>query len=493
MELSTREETPVKAGRIILLVLGVVAGFTAVGLGTAGAVLTWVHATQRDASGFYSTTPERFESVTAAVTTREIDLGVGPGIAWQPLPRDWFTVRFEVEPRTDDPVFVGIARQRDVEDYLSGVAHDEIVSIDSRPFEVTYQRRDGASVAPSPGGEDFWVAEAEGVGVQELRWDVESGRWAVVVLNADGSPGVSVDVSAGVRTGILLPVGLGLIVAALLVLGLAVLLVFLAVRGRHARLEGDPVDRAPASPAVVPPPDLPPPPAPEPFEPGPEPYPARLDGELQPDLSRWMWLVKWFLAIPHLIVLVFLWMAFFLLTVAAFVAIVFTGRYPRGIFDFNVGVMRWSWRVTFYAFALGTDRYPPFSLEPDPDYPADFDITYPEYGLSRGLVWVKWWLLAIPHYLVVAVFGGGPGWATWGWGDSSRWVFSGGLISVLVIIAAVVLLFTTRYPRSIFELVIGLYRWTYRVVAYAALMRDDYPPFRLDTGGKDPATDRVLR
>lgn len=475
-----------KAGRIILLVLGVLVGFLAVGLGSAGAVLTWVHATQRDASGFYSTTPERFESVTAGITTREIDLGAGPGVAWQPLPRDWFTVRFQVEPRTDDEVFVGIARQRDVEDYLAGVAHDEIESIDYRPFEVTYQRRDGVSMAPPPGEETFWVAEAEGSGPQELRWEVESGRWAVVVMNADGSPGVSVDVVAGVRTGILLPVGIGLLVAAVLAGVVAVLLVFFAVRGRGAAA-GEPPPGAPGSASA--PPDLPPPPPPEPFGPRPEPYPSRLDGELAPDLSRWMWLVKWFLAIPHLVVLVFLWMAFFLLTVAAFVAVVFTGRYPRGIFDFNVGVVRWSWRVTFYAFALGTDRYPPFRLDSDPSYPADFHVAYPEHGLSRGLVWVKWWLLAIPHYLVVAVFGGGPGWASWGWGDSGSWAFSGGLIAILVLIAAVVLLFTGRYPRSVFDLVMGLYRWSYRVIAYAALMRDEYPPFRLDTGGADPGTE----
>jgi hypothetical protein len=137
-----------------------------------------------------------------------------------------------------------------------------------------------------------------------------------------------------------------------------------------------------------------------------QPYPARLDGQLDPALSRWLWLVKWLLAVPHLVVLFFLWFAVTILTVVAGFAILFTGRYPRAIFDFNVGVTRWSWRVSYYAFnVLGTDKYPPFSLQPDPSYPADFSVDYPQ-RLSRGLVLVKWWLLALPQYLIVAIFAG---------------------------------------------------------------------------------------
>ena len=216
-------------------------------------------------------------------------------------------------------------------------------------------------------------------------------------------------------------------------------------------------------------------------------YPVRVDARLDDHLSRWLWLVKWLLAIPHFIVLAFLWIAFVVLSAIALVAILFTRRYPRAIFDFNVGVLRWTWRVAYYTYGgLGTDQYPPFSLDERPDYPAHFDITYPEQ-LSRGLVLVKWWLLAIPHYLVLALLLGGGLYAasaedagTRGWG--------GGLIGLLVLVAAVVLLFTGRYPHGIFDFVLGLNRWALRVAAYVSLMTDVYPPFRLDMGGTDPGT-----
>jgi hypothetical protein len=198
---------------------------------------------------------------------------------------------------------------------------------------------------------------------------------------------------------------------------------------------------------------------------------ARLDAPL----SRWLWLVKWFLAIPHFVVLAFLWVAFVLLSVAAFFSILFTGRYPEGIFRFNVGVLRWTWRVQYYTFgALATDRYPPFTLNEVPDYPAHLEIAYPE-RLSRGLVLVKWWLLAIPHYVVIGFFAGGI---------YAGWHF-GGLISVIAVIAAVALAFTGTYPRPLFDLVIGMNRWVLRVAAYACLMTDQYPPMRLDMGGSD--------
>jgi len=214
-------------------------------------------------------------------------------------------------------------------------------------------------------------------------------------------------------------------------------------------------------------------------------YPLRLEGRLEPSLSRGLWLVKWLLLLPHLFLLALLWIAFLVLSIAALAAILATGRYPRAIFDFNVGVLRWTWRVWFYSYgALGTDRYPPFTLADVPDYPARLHVVYPE-SLSRGRALVKWWLLALPHYLIVAAFADGV-WSAWG---HTGWAWSGGgLISTLALIAGFALLFTGRYPRTIYDFVLGMNRWVFRVAAYAGLMTDTYPPFRLDQGGGEPPT-----
>ncbi len=196
-------------------------------------------------------------------------------------------------------------------------------------------------------------------------------------------------------------------------------------------------------------------------------YPVSVSGELTQPPARGWWLLKWLLAIPHYVILVFLWIAFIVVAIIAFFAILFTAKYPRSLFDFNAGVLRWTWRVGFYSYqALGTDRYPPFTLK-SVDYPADLEIPYPE-RLSRGLVLIKWWLLAIPHYIILAFFQGGGGQES-----------GVGLTFILAIFGAIALLFTGKYPDDMFKLVIGMNRWSYRVAAYASLMTDSYPPFRL--------------
>jgi hypothetical protein len=207
-------------------------------------------------------------------------------------------------------------------------------------------------------------------------------------------------------------------------------------------------------------------------------YPVRLEGEPTEPLSRWLWLVKWFLLIPHYICLLLLFVTLILTTIAAFFVLLFTGRYPRGLFDWNVGILRWTWRVAFYGYsALGTDRYPPFTMGEAPDYPARLEIDYPEWQ-RRGLPLIGWWLIGIPQYVIAGLLsGGGVGWGRYG----------GGVVGVLVLVVGLLLLFKNRYPRDVFDVMMGFNRWVVRVGIYALLMTPQYPPFRVDPGAHEPA------
>ena len=443
-------------GRILMVVAGALIVLVAGTVAVAGGILTWAHATQRDDDGFFSTSAERLDTATPAITSDRLDLGVSPADAsWFDI-GDLATVRLDVEGAGEQPVFVGIGPADDVEGYLSGVAQAQVEDVDVDPFRVEYRFTAGADQADPPGDQSFWVAE--GTDGTPLEWELEPGDWVVVLMNADGSAGVSVDASIAAKADWVLPVGIGLLSGGLLlVVGGALLLVFGAVGlSRHAA----------AVPAAV--------------TPSPSASPVRLTGHLDTGLNRWLWLVKWLLLIPHAVVLAVLWVGVAVVTVIAWFSIVFTGRYPRSLFDYTVGVLRWTWRVGFYGYAaLGTDRYPPFSLHEQPGDPATLAVAYPE-RLSRGLVWVKSWLLAIPQLAIVGVLvfgasGKDPG-------DASL----PGLLSLLVLVAGVGLLFTGRYGRGLFDLVVGVNRWAFRVGVYVLLLRDEYPPFRLDQGEDEP-------
>jgi hypothetical protein len=425
--------------RVAVAILGSILAVTGVGMLVGGGAATVIHLTQRDDDGFLTSPTEQVSSDGYAVTTEGIDLaGIDEWLVEQGVGR----VRIRAESRLR-PAFVGIAHEADLDRYLADTAHDQLREIDPD----RYRSRDGGPPPTVPAQADIWVASAAGEGAQTIEWDARDGQWAVAVMNADGSRAVAADVSVGAKLAVLPWIGGGLLFLGLLGVAVGGGLIGIAARGTAGA--------APAVPAAA-------------TEPGV--YPVAVEGELDPGLGRWLWLVKWLLAIPHYVILAFLWIAFTVLTLIALVAVVAAGRYPRSIFDFNVGVLRWTWRVGFYSYgALGTDRYPPFTLGPA-DYPATLDVPYPEH-LSRGKALVKWWLLAIPHYLVIAVFTGAY---------TTADVQVPGLTAVLVVIAAVALLFTGRYPRDIFGLVVGLNRWVFRVIAYAALMRDEYPPFRLE-------------
>lgn len=195
---------------------------------------------------------------------------------------------------------------------------------------------------------------------------------------------------------------------------------------------------------------------------------VRVWGAIDAPSSR-LWLVKWcVLAVPHYPILIGLYLVYPVATLAAGVAIVFTGRFPRPLFDFNVGVLRWSWRVMNYRFPMNsTDKYPPFTLKARADYPGDLEVDYPEQ-LSRGAVLVKWWLLALPQIIVC-------------------WAMEP-LLQVLCVISAVRLLARGTISHAMFDFLMGMVRWRYRVAVYVSLMSDEYPPFRMDLGARCEAS-----
>src|SRR5262245_24520207 len=455
-----------RVGRIVMIVFGALALLLALALLAGGGGLVWAKSAKADAEGYFTTHAHRFASSSYAVASESLDVGTdAPG--WVFGSGRYAKVR--ISASSTGParaIFVGIGRYDDVAGYLAGVAHDEVSDLDVDPFSVTYRHHAGAAPVTPPAKQRFWVASARGSGMQILTWGVRKGTWSVVAMNADASRPVTVEASFGAKLSFLGWIIAGLFVGGGLLLLAGAGLIYLGARSRAPLTEAAVEAAAPAAAGG-----------------GAEAvsaYPVAVEGRLDEPLSRWLWVVKWLLALPHYLVLAILWIAFLALSVIALFAIIFSGRYPRGIFEFNLGVLRWTWRVLFYSYgALATDRYPPFTLDPVADYPAKLDVAYPQ-RLSRGLVLVKWWLLAIPHYLVVAFFVGG-----WHFGGSwwdvpwhSNW-YGGGLIGLLVLFAALALVFIGRYPRDIFDLVLGMNRWLFRVVAYAALMRDEYPPFRL--------------
>ena len=474
-----------RGGGIALVILGVFSALIAFGLLAGGGVLMWADRTQRDAAGYLTSPTTRLASATYAIAATDLNVTVdAPG--WHVAADALGSVRIVATDGSPTSMFIGIAPAADVQRFLSGTSYDQLRGYAVASGGPTYQTHLGGAPA-APGSQNFWRADVSGTGTQSLTWKVEGGRWALVLMNADASAGVSATASVGATAPFLFPLALGLLIGG----GIAVLVAGLLLFGAVAMLRpGSPTQRSESLSggwgANLAPPPVGFPPPPPPLVPSGVGHPLRIEGRLDEAPSRWMWLVKWLLLIPHFIVLVCLYVAAFMLTVVAFFAILFTGRYPRSIFDFNVAVLRWSWRVGFYGYsALGSDRYPPFTFAAAADYPATLEVEYPE-RLSRGLVLVKWWLLAIPHYLIVALLVGGTTVAVHS--AYTATVPYSGLITLLVLIAGVAVLFTKRYPVGIFDLVMGLNRWVYRVLVYVLLLRDEYPPFRLDMGGEEPST-----
>lgn len=188
-------------------------------------------------------------------------------------------------------------------------------------------------------------------------------------------------------------------------------------------------------------------------------YPVELVGEYEEGVNRFLWLIKWLLLIPHILVLWLLSIPLIVSLPISWLAVVISGRNPSFLWNYHAGLLRWSWRVNFYSYSAGnTDQYPPFAFQSREEYPADLIIEYPES--SSRLTGLFRWILIIPHWIIAAILSE--------------------IVNILVLFALLFLLFTGRYSQDLFNIIMGLNRWIYRANAYGWLLVDAYPPFSFD-------------
>ncbi|MDX6585662.1 MAG: hypothetical protein QOI31_135 [Solirubrobacterales bacterium] len=185
------------------------------------------------------------------------------------------------------------------------------------------------------------------------------------------------------------------------------------------------------------------------------PFPLIYNIQHQEEYSRFLPLVKWLLIIPNVFVFFFVILGAFFAWIGAFFAVLVTGRYPEGIFNFLVGVGRWGARLGAY-FCLLTDKYPPFSIHPQPDDTVVYDLAYPEQGVDRWRPLVQW-LLILPYHLIAMILGY--------------------LVGLVSLISFFTILFTKKIPQGLFDMALNGIRWQARSNLYGAFMVTKYPPF----------------
>lgn len=231
--------------RIALVVTGALAGLLAAGILSIGGLALWGDS-QKDSDGYLSTDTHQFETGTRALATENLDVDLdGSGGVLDT--GDLGKARVQVDSRGDTPVFVGIARTSDVEDYLAGVSHSTLTDVETSPFEADYDHHAGSRDPVAPVDASIWAASQQGTGKQTLNWEIADGDWSVVVMNADGSAGVDADVSTGATVPFLDEIGWTAIGSGGFVLIVGVALLVMGIRRPSNPTGTAPVTTAPAA------------------------------------------------------------------------------------------------------------------------------------------------------------------------------------------------------------------------------------------------------
>lgn len=281
-----------KAGRVVLLVFGCIIGVLGLGMLIGGVAAAVAYGVARDSDGFFRSDEIRLVSATSAITSESVDLNGGPGdIGWLSERGDVGTVSVEVRPvAAGQEIFAGIGPTSEVARYLASVALDRVDDIEDNVARLVPQ--EGTATPMPPVDQTFWVAQIATAETGSMTWEIEQGDWSIVVMNADGSPGVDVDARVGIKFDWLLPVSIGLIIAGVILLAGGTTMAVLAGRGPRRPLPpvyppgGQPTmattpgatpSPPPAGQAPVAQPQPQPPPSPQPQPqppPGPQPQPG---------------------------------------------------------------------------------------------------------------------------------------------------------------------------------------------------------------------------
>ena len=217
------------AGKIALLIVGIVVVVVAIGLIATGGAVLWANGSLTDGEGYLTTKTIRIDEGSYAVVSEPTDIEVGSWWVW-----DWGDLAsFKIEGSNDDSsknIFMGLADESDSNSYLIDVNFDEVIDMDINPDRLDFRNRPGNSEPAIPTTQDFWLESVNGPGTQTLAWDMQAGTWSLILMNEDGSAGVDLSVLLGVKIPWLFGTGLGLLIGGIVALPLGTLMIVLAAR-----------------------------------------------------------------------------------------------------------------------------------------------------------------------------------------------------------------------------------------------------------------------